>query len=407
MNFINFQPPHSPLQTLKDASVSGKRVLLRVDYNVPHCPETRNITDSARIHASIPTIAYLLDHGAKVIVLSHLGRPKGKIKSHLRLEKVAKELEKILKKPVKKLDDCIGPEVEKKVKSMKRGDILVLENVRFYPEEEANHPEFVKKLARLGDIFVSDSFGTVHREHASTAGISKYLPSYAGLLLEKEMKALSPLLGNPERPFLLVVGGAKIDTKIGILKSFLHKVDAFLIGGGLANTFLAAQGFNIGASLCQKDKIDMAREMMLEANKAGEKIILPTDVVVTDVIASNSKTLDMPIEDVEGALKIVDIGKITARRYRHLIEKSKTVVWNGPMGLYEYAPFQNGTREVASAIRDTKGITIAGGGDTLDALKRFNIPENSITHISTGGGAMLEFLEGKTLPGIEVLKKIM
>lgn len=395
------------IRTLQEIpEIKGKKILLRVDFNVPISKETGEIKDDTRIVESLNTINYLRLKGAKLIIMSHLGRPDGQIKEELRLTKVAKHLEKLLDIPVKKLDEAIGPKAEEAVSKMEAGDILMLENLRFHAEEEKCDPDFTKKLAKLGDIFVNDAFGTAHRRHASTAGLADYLPAYGGLLIEKEMKALSPLLtDNIVRPLTMIFGGAKIDTKIGIIKNFLNKADYFLIGGGLANTFLNAAGYNIGESLCEKDKLPLAQEIMLECEEDREKFVLPKDVVVAEEISDDAETATVPIQDVIGDMKILDIGRLSADRYCEVIEKSGTVIWNGPLGVAEYKPFQNGSRMIADCIANHDCVSIVGGGDTADCIKKLNIPVEAFTHVSTGGGACIEFLEGKPLPGIEVLKK--
>lgn len=391
------------LKTLHGVEVKGKRVLVRVDFNVP-LDDDGNVTDKTRLLEALPTIRHLLSEGARVILKSHLGRPDpDNPDSKLKMDKVANEFSKIINQPVKKLDTCVGSDVKKAVMSMKNGEILMLENTRFYREEEKNDLKFCEELAELGDIFVNDAFGTAHRAHATTHGITKHLPSYAGFLLQKEIEALNPLLEGLSGPMVLIVGGAKIDTKIGILKNFMEKADIFLVGGGLANTFLKAAGFDIGASLCQDDKIEVAREIMLESEKYGEKFLLPDDVVVASEISDSAETLIVPIEDVAGDMKILDIGPETIKRYKFAIERAEIVIWNGPVGLYEKDPFTRGTREIAKAVAQTKATTILGGGDTIDAIKKFGHDFLDFDHVSTGGGAMLEFLEGKVLPGIEAV----
>lgn len=393
------------IRTLKDLeNIKGKKVLLRVDFNVP-LKDNGDVQDDTRMVESLPTIKELLKRGAKIIIMTHLGRPKGK-DPKLTLDKVAKHLTKLLKKPVKKLDEITGKKVETEVKKMKEKDIVMLENIRFDKGEEACDSTFTKELASLGDIFVNDAFGTAHRKHASTAGLADYLPAYAGLLMEKEIKALSPMVeGKIEHPLTMIFGGAKIDTKIGIIRHFLDKADHFLVGGALANTFLNAAGYNIGKSLYENDKTEIAREIMLECEKLGKRFILPHDVVVANEVSNTAETADIPIEDVLGDMQILDIGKWTGEKFCNVIEDSKTVIWNGPLGLCEHKPFQNGTKVVATRLTKHKCVSILGGGDTSDALKRLGINTKKITHISTGGGACLEFLSGLPLPGIEVLKK--
>lgn len=395
------------LPTLKDVDVKGKRVLVRVDFNVPF--SDGSISDSTRLEAALPTVRHLLDQGARVILMSHLGRPDPENPdSSLKMDSVAEAFSELLELPVKKLDACIGPDVEKVVNSMADGEIVMLENTRFFIGEKKCDSTFSEGLAALGDLFVNDAFGTVHRPHASTAGVASLLPSYAGFLLEKEIKALTPLLENPEHPLLLIAGGAKIDTKIGIIKNFLHKADVFIIGGGLANTFLYAEGFDVGESLYEPDKLEVAQEIMLDAETHKEKFMLPEDVIVADEIGETALTLDIPVEDVELNMKILDVGIRTIAKYVEAIKKAKVIVWNGPVGLYEMKPFERGTREIAKAVSEATAAgatSILGGGDTIDAIKRFGHSFDEFTHVSTGGGAMLEFLEGKKLPGIEVLCK--
>jgi len=392
------------LKTLKDAAkeikLAGKAVLLRVDYNVSI--KNGKICDDTRITESLPTIEFLLKKGTKIILMSHLGRPKG-VDENLRLNPVADHLSKLLKRPVIKLDSCVGPAVEAAIQSLHKGDILMLENTRFHKEEEENDPEFSKKLAGYADLYVSDAFGTVHRAHASTEGVSHYLPSYAGFLIEKEIKNLEPLLKNPASPFVLLIGGAKIDTKIGILENFIKKADSILIGGGLANTFLAARGFDVGNSLCEKDKIETAQDIMLKAEKSKCSLVLPEDVIVADEISDDVVTADAEITGVEGNMQILDIGKKSLEKFIEILNKAKTIIWNGPVGLFEKKAFERGTKEIALALTKVKAKTYLGGGDTLDAIKKFGIKEDSYTHVSTGGGAMLEYLEGRELPGIKVL----
>ncbi len=394
------------IRTLKDIpKIKGKKVLLRVDFNMP-LKKNGEVQDDTRMVESLPTIKYLQKKGAKIIIVSHLGRPDGKVKNELRLTKIAKHLQKLLKKPVKKVDEVIGPKVEKAIAGLKDGQILMLENVRFHKEEEECEKKFTKSLASLADIFVNDAFGTAHRRHASTAGVADYLKAYAGLLMEKEIKHLSPIVeSKPKRPLTMIFGGAKIDTKIGIIKHFLKKADYFLMGGALANTFLYAAGYNVAKSLYEENKQDTAREIMLECEKDKEKFILPHDVVVACEISDKTKTTHVPVQDIMGDMKILDIGKWTAEKYCNIIAKSKTVIWNGPLGLCEFRPFQKGTETVAKFLAKSKCISILGGGDTADSLKRLKIPPTKFTHVSTGGGACIEFLSGEKLPGIEVLKK--
>lgn len=393
------------IRTLKQIKkLKGKKVLLRVDFNVP-TDKKGKITDSARIEEAIPTIQYLKKQKAKIIIISHFGRPDGKIIKELRMDNIAKKLAKLLKSPVKKLDEILGKSTESVIEKMKDGQIVMLENIRFDSGEEKCDKEFTKKLAALGEIFVNDAFGTAHRRHSSTAGLADYLPAYAGFLMEKEIKGLSKVLNEkPKRPLTMIFGGAKIDTKIGIIKQFLKKADYFLIGGGLANTFLHAAGYNVGNSLYEKDKVDLAREIMLSSEKNKERFILPHDVVVADEISENAKILNLPIQDVIGSMRILDIGRWSIERFNEIISKSKTIIWNGPVGLSEYKKFSNGTRQIAKNIAKSKGYSVIGGGDTAEAIKRMGLDESDFSLVSTGGGACLEFLSGEKLPGIECLK---
>lgn len=394
------------LRTLKHLkNLKGKRVLLRVDFNVPI--SKKGINDDTRIRESLPTIKFLIRKGARLIVMTHLGRPEGHVVDSLKLDHVAARLQKLLKKKIHKLHGIIGNAVTSHVKKMKDGDIVLLENIRFRPEEETCEPKFTKALSSLGDIFVNDAFAACHRRHASTAGISKYLPSYAGFLVEREVKFLSPLLKKTAQPLTLIVGGAKVDTKIGLLKNFFGSAKHVLVGGALANTFLKAQGYDIGKSLYEKNKVSVARELLMLAEKKGVNMILPKDVVVADFVAEYAKSINLPLEDVEGNMKILDIGPATRKKFIDILNASKTIIWNGPLGLYEFTPFASGTKQMAKALgaRKGKAKTFIGGGDTLDALLRCGVPLKKFTFVSTGGGAMLEFLEGKILPGIAPLMR--
>ncbi|MBU1019204.1 MAG: phosphoglycerate kinase [Patescibacteria group bacterium] len=392
------------LKTLHDLDPKGKKILLRVDFNVP-LDENREITDDTRIRKALPTIQYLASRGAKVIVLSHMGRPKGQFLDDLRLDKVADRLKELLSEPVGYIHECVGPGVEDAVSEMLEGEVLLLENTRFYHGEELNDEEFVLEIANLGDVFVSDAFGAVHRAHATTAGLADHLPSYAGLLLEREIEVLSGILKEPSKPVVLIMGGAKIDTKIGVLRNFIDKGDAFLIGGGLASTFLYAAGHNVGDSLYEPDKKEIAQAIMLAAEKDMDKFILPQDVLVASEASENAETLTVPVSDIEGDMKIFDIGEKTIDRFCEFIARAGTVIWNGPVGLFEMGPFEEGTRRIAEAVAECPGVTILGGGDTIAAIKKFGLAEERFTHVSTGGGAMLEFLEGKELPGIVGISK--
>lgn len=396
------------INTLKDIeNLQGKKVLLRVDFNVP-LKENGDIQDDTRMKESLPTINYLLEKGARIIILTHLGRPDGQVKEELRVTKIAKHLATLLKGTnVKKLDESLGQEVSEEIEKMRDSEILMLENIRFHKEEETCEESFTKALSQLGEIFINDAFGTAHRRHTSTAGLADHLPAYAGLLMEKEINALSPLVdGNVKGPLTMIFGGAKIDTKIGIINHFIKKADYFLMGGALANTFLAAAGYNVGASLYEKDQLETARSIMQQCEAEKSHFVLPHDVVVGDKIADDAESAHLPIEDVIGDMKILDIGKWTAEKYVNIIENSGTVVWNGPLGLYEYKPFIHGSQAVMNGLANSQNvISILGGGDTLDCMNRLGIPSEKFSHVSTGGGACIEFLSGEKLPGIEALKK--
>lgn len=381
-------------------NLEGKKILLRVDFNVPLTQDGK-VQDDSRIKGALPTIKHLKEKGAKIILISHLGRPKGIVKEALRLNEVAKCLESLLNAEVKKSDTVIGKDVEDLISTMNNGEIAMLENIRFHKEESECEPEFVKELAKLGDIFVNDAFATAHRHHCSTCGLAEHLEAFAGLLMQKEIEHLSPILNStPKAPLTMIFGGAKIDTKIGVIKNFLSKADYFLMGGGLANTFIHAKGLNIGESLCEKDKTDLAQSLMQQ----GE-FIIPTDVVVAEEISETAATQTLNAEDVEGSMKILDIGPQTAEKFSEIIEKSGTVIWNGPVGLSEFTPFADGSKKVAEAVAESKAVSIVGGGDTADCIKRFKVPQEKFTHISTGGGAAIEFLAGTELPGIKCLMK--
>lgn len=392
------------LKPIQDADLKGKKVFLRVDFNVP-LKEDGSVSDNTRILKALPTIEYLLKEEAAIVLASHLGRPKGKVVESMRLTGPAKELEKLLNRNVKKMDDCVGSEVAQAKVDLKPGEILMLENLRFHIDETDNIMTFAKELAEGCDVFVEDAFGCVHRAHASTQGIAHFLPAYAGILVKTEVGALKSVMDDPKKPLVMIMGGAKIDTKIGVVRNFLHKADTFLIGGGLANTFLNAKGFNVGASLCEHDKSGLAQEIMREAEKYKERIVLPQDVKVALEAKEDAEVIDLPIQEVEGNMKILDLGKDSIQKFVEIIKSAGTVIWNGPVGLFEMKPFEEGTRLIAEAIANSKAKTIIGGGDTLEAIARFGIAEDRFNHVSTGGGAMLEFLEGKVMPGLAVLAK--
>ena len=385
-------------RTIQDVTWSGKRALVRCDFNVP-LDDDASITDDIRIRAALPTIRYLREQGAAVILCSHMGRPKGKVVEGLRLNVVAVRLSELLAVPVRKLDDCAGDEVEAAVAAMKPGDVVLLENLRFHPEEEGNDPDFAKTLAGLGDVYVNDAFGTAHRAHASTAGVARYLPAVAGSLMEKEIAFLGSAVADPERPFVAILGGAKISDKIGVVDNLLARADVLLVGGGMANTFLKAKGYEVGDSLVEERSVQMARDIMA---KAGNKLLLPVDVVVADGFCAEANSKVIPADAVEAGWRVLDIGPETVAQFVGEIAGAATVVWNGPMGVFELKPFAEGTFALARALADSGATTIVGGGDSAAAVEQSGLADR-ITHISTGGGASLEFLEGKELPGIAAL----
>ncbi|MCD6554378.1 MAG: phosphoglycerate kinase [Anaerolineae bacterium] len=384
-------------KTVRDVDVRGKRVLVRVDFNVPLAEG--KVADDTRIRAALPTIRYLIEQGARVILMSHLGRPKGQVKEELRMAPVAARLSELLGQPVLTADDCIGPQVQALVKELKPGQVLLLENTRFHPEERKNDPDFARELASLAEVYVNDAFGTAHRAHASTEGVAHYLPAVAGFLMEKEIEFLGKALESPEHPFVAILGGAKISDKIGVIENLLGKVDVLLIGGGMANTFFKAQGYEVGESLVEDESLDTAREMLA---KAGDKLVLPVDVVVADAFAADAQSKIVGVDAVPAGWRILDIGPRTVALFKDKLAGAKTVVWNGPMGVFEFPKFATGTVEIAKALAELDAMTIIGGGDSVAAVYQAGLADK-MTHISTGGGASLEFLEGKTLPGIAAL----
>ncbi|KJS19085.1 MAG: phosphoglycerate kinase [Clostridiaceae bacterium BRH_c20a] len=388
-------------QTIRDVDLQNKKVLVRVDFNVPR-DKGGNVTDDTRIQAALPTIQYLLEKKAKVILASHLGRPKGEVDEKYRLAKVAERLSELLGKNVTQTVNTIGPDVEEAVKEMESGDVLLLENVRFNPGETKNDPEFAGALAALAEIYVNDAFGTAHRAHASTEGVAKYLPAVAGFLMEKELKALGGVITNPERPFIAIIGGAKVSDKIGVIENLLHKVDILIIGGGMANTFLKAKGYELGKSLLEEDKVDLAKKLMADAEAKGIKFLLPVDLVVADSIESPGEIETVQVNSIPKDKMGLDIGSATADLYAEAIKDAKTIVWNGPMGVFEVEAFSRGTNVVAQAVAEAHANSIVGGGDSVAAVEKAGLAQK-ISHISTGGGASLEFLEGKELPGITAL----
>ncbi|MCX7924995.1 MAG: phosphoglycerate kinase [Fimbriimonadales bacterium] len=384
-------------KTVRDIDVRGKRVLVRVDFNVPM--QDGQITDDRRIRESLPTIQYLLEQGATVILMSHFGRPKGRRSPEFSLRPVAERLSQLLGRPVQFFDDCIGEAVEHGIRNLPPNSVALLENVRFYPQEEANDPEFARALARLGEVYVNDAFGSAHRAHASTEGVAHYLPAVAGLLMEKELHYLGQALSHPERPFVAILGGAKVHDKIGVIQNLLPKVDKLLIGGGMAFTFLKAQGYEIGKSLLDAESLEFAAQML---QQAGDKIALPTDVVVAPALEPNAPTQVVPVSQIPADQLGLDIGPETARAFGEVVKSARTVVWNGPLGAFETPPFEQGTRAVLQALAESDAVSILGGGDTAAAAEQLGFADK-MTHISTGGGASLEFLEGRTLPGVAAL----
>jgi len=396
--------PRIAKRTLEDLSVQGKKVLVRVDYNVP-LNEQNAITDDTRIRETLPTINYLLERGAALVLCAHLGRPKGQPDPKYSLKPIAKRLEELLRRPVQMAPDCVGPEVEKLAQGLQPGGILLLENLRFHPEEEANDPSFAKKLASLTDVFVQDAFGAVHRAHASTAGVAAILPSASGLLLAKEIYFLTKAMENPEKPFIAILGGSKVSDKIAVIDNLLEKVNGLAIGGAMAYTFLKAQGIGIGLSKVEEDKVELAKNTLKKAQEKHIQVFLPLDHVVVDQVDAKAAFEITPDRTIPDGKIGVDIGPTTIKALATLLSKAKTIVWNGPMGIFEMPPFAAGTLGVAKALAEaTKrgAITIVGGGDSVAAVKQAGLADE-LSHISTGGGASLEFLEGKTLPGIAAL----
>lgn len=387
-------------KTIRDVDVQGKRVLMRVDFNVPMQDGT--ITDDKRIRAALPTIKHAIEAGGKVILMSHLGRPKGKPDDAFRLDPVAKRLSELLGQPVQKVDDCIGADVEQAVAKLEPGDVLLLENVRFYAQETDNDPEFAKALAALGDIFVNDAFGTAHRAHASTTGVADYLPAVSGFLMEKELEFLGGAVEEPKRPFVAILGGAKVKDKIAVIESLLNKVDTLIIGGGMAYTFLKAQGYEVGNSLLDEERLEFCRSIMAKAEEKGVELLLPVDVVVAKEYGPDAEHKVVSSREMPADWEGLDIGPETAKRFSAAVKDAGTVVWNGPMGVFEFEAFAKGTLSVAQALADSSAVTIIGGGDSAAAVEQMGLADK-MTHVSTGGGASLEFLEGKVLPGVAAL----
>lgn len=390
-------------QTIRDIDWSGKRALIRVDFNVPL--EDGRISDDTRIRAAVPTIQYLLDHGAAVVLMSHLGRPKKKVVESMRLSVPAAHLAELLGRPVKTVNVTTGPEAEQAASALKAGDVLMLENTRFDAREEANDPGMAEELARLGDVYVNDAFGAAHRAHASTEGVARLLPAVSGLLMEKELQALGGAIEDPKRPFVTIIGGAKISDKIGVIENLLGKVDALLIGGGMANTFLLAQGKQLGDSLVEADSVETARKLLDQAQQKGVTLLLPSDAVIADAFDAKANTKVVAADSVPAGWRILDIGPETRKAFAEQVARAKTVIWNGPMGVFEMEPFAAGTRAVAQALADSDAMTIIGGGDSVAAVEQMGLADK-IKHISTGGGASLELLEGRELPGVAALNDV-
>jgi 3-phosphoglycerate kinase len=389
-------------KTVEDIDVKNKKVIVRVDYNVP-LDENGNVTDNTRIRLSLPTLNYLLERNAKVILMSHLGRPKGAVEEKYRLTPAAKELEKLIGKPVKKFDEVFSPEIKEYVDSkMQFGEIIMLENLRFNPGEKGNDKEFAKNLASLAEVYVDDAFGAAHRAHASISGVAEFLPAVAGFLMKKEVETLSALLEAPGRPFMAILGGSKVSDKIPVIQNLLGKVDTLILGGGMSYTFLKAQGYGIGKSICEDDQIDYAKDMIELAKKNGVNFMLPVDHVIAKEYAKDAERKNVSVDAIPSDWRGMDIGEKTIELYKAAIAKAKTIFWNGPVGVFEWENFEKGTKEVANAIADSSAVTVVGGGDTLVAIKKYGL-DDKFSHVSSGGGASMEFLEGKVLPGVAAL----
>jgi len=388
-------------KTIEDIAVAGKKVLVRCDFNVP-LDENKNITDENRLVGALPTIKYLVDNNAKVILCSHLGRPKGEFNPKYSLAPVAKRLSEMLGKEVKMAQDVIGESAKKLTSEIKDGEVVLLENVRYHKEEEKNDAAFSKELASMAEIYVNDAFGTAHRAHASTAGVADYLPAVCGYLIKKEIEIMGKALSNPERPFVAILGGAKVSDKIGVIENLLEKVDYLLIGGGMAYTFLKAKGYEIGTSICEDEKVELATKLMEKAQQKGVELLLPVENVVAKEFNADAEAIVVASDNIPADTMGMDIGPKTVELFSEVIKKSKTVIWNGPMGVFEFAKFAEGTKAIARALAETDAITIIGGGDSAAAVTQLGFADK-MTHISTGGGASLEYLEGIELPGIAAL----
>ncbi len=389
-------------KTIEDIDVTNKRVLVRVDYNVP-LDDNLNVVDDTRISLSLPTINYLIEKNAKIILMSHLGRPKGTVEAKFKLDPAAKRLGELVGKKVKKFDSIYSPEIKEYIDNeMEYGEIVMLENLRFDPGEKANDDEFSKSLASLADIYVDDAFGAAHRAHASVAGVTKYLPAVAGFLMKKEIEVLTSLLESPQRPFLTILGGSKVSDKIQVIRNLLGKVDSLMLGGGMTYTFLKAKGYEIGKSICEDDQIDFAREMLALAKKDNVNLILPVDIVIAKEFDSSAEKKLVSIQSIPVDWMGMDIGDKSIELFKKEISVARTIFWNGPVGVFEWSNFENGTKSIANAIAGSQAITVAGGGDTLAALKKYGL-SSKFTHVSSGGGAAMELLEGKELPGVSSL----
>ncbi len=387
-------------QTVRDLDVRGKRALVRVDFNVPM--EDGRILDDLRIRATLPTIRYLRERGARVVLCSHLGRPKGHVVDSLRLAPVATRLSELLGSPVATATDCVGPEAERAVAALQDGEVLLLENLRFHPEEEKNDEAFARALASLADVFVNDAFGAAHRAHASTEGVTHFLPAVAGLLMEKELEYLERVAADPQRPLGAIIGGAKISDKIGVLRNLLPKTDVLIVGGGMANTFLKAQGHPVGESLVEDERLETAKALWAEAEQRQVQLLLPVDVVIADAFAANAHSKMVGVDEVPEGWRIMDVGSRSVVRYREALQPCKTVVWNGPLGVAEFPQFARGSEGMAQALADLDAVTVVGGGETAALVQEAGLAEK-FDHVSTGGGAFLEFLEGRELPGVAAL----
>lgn len=388
-------------KSVEDLQVGGKKVLVRVDFNVP-LDENKNVTDDNRIVGALPTIKYLIDNNAKVILCSHLGRPKGEFNEKYSLKPVVKRLAELLGKDVKIAEDVIGPSAKKLASELKEGEVLVLENVRFHKEETDNDKEFSKELASMADLYVNDAFGTAHRAHASTAGVAEFLPSACGYLIKKEIDIMGKALSNPARPFVTILGGAKVSDKIGVITNLIEKVDALVIGGGMAYTFSKALGGSIGNSICEDDKVELAKELIKKADEKGVKLLLPVDNVCGKEFSNDTEIVLADAGKIPDGYQGLDIGEKSVALFEETLKDAKTIIWNGPMGVFEFSNFANGTKSIAKIVAEADAITIIGGGDSAAAVEQLGFADK-MTHISTGGGASLEFLEGKVLPGIDVL----